>query len=159
MRSQCLFVAAPKPGFGLPVITPRIVMLDNPLLQYVTDAKGNIASVIIPWALWEKMEPKVRKLLEAEAGPKEIVQAAGPLASFDELMQFWDFKYPYSPSVTCPHCAAATEDWRNDPAQPFVLTNANIGGLLVFYCRACGTTIRQKHFHKHMAVEHTTPKE
>ena len=28
-------------------------MLDNPLLQYVTDAKGNIASVIIPWALWE----------------------------------------------------------------------------------------------------------
>ena len=78
-------------------------MLDNPLLQYVTDAKGNIASVIIPWALWEKMEPKVRKLLEAEAGPKEITQAAGPLASFDELMQFWDFKYPYSPAVTCPH--------------------------------------------------------
>ena len=105
------------------------------------------------------MEPKVRKLLDAEAGPKEITQAAGPLASFDELMQFWDFKYPYSPSVTCPHCQATTADWRNDPAQPFVLTNANIGGLLVFYCRACGTTIRQKHFHKHMAVEHTTPKE
>ena len=134
-------------------------MLDNPLLQYVTDAKGNIASVIIPWALWEKMEPKVRKLLEAEAGPKEITQAAGPLASFDELMQFWDFKYPYSPAVTCPHCAASSADWRNDPAQPFILTNANIGGLLVFYCRACGTTIRQKHFHKHMAVEHTTPKD
>ena len=52
-------------------------MLDNPLLQYVTDAKGNVASVIIPWPLWEKMEPKVRKLLDAEAGPKEITQAAG----------------------------------------------------------------------------------
>ena len=61
-------------------------MLNNPLLQYVTDAKGNIASVIIPWPLWEKMEPKVRKLLEAQTTPQELTQAPGPLANFDELM-------------------------------------------------------------------------
>ena len=134
-------------------------MLDNSLLQYVTDAKGNVASVIIPWSLWEKMEPKVRKLLEAETTPQKLTQATGPLANFDELMQCWDFKYPYSPSVTCPHCAASALDWRNDPNQSFILTNANIGGLLVFHCRKCGTTIRQKHFHNHVAVEHTTPKD
>ena len=118
-------------------------MQDNPQLQYITDIKGNISSVIIPWPLWEKMEPKVRSILAADAKPQELEQAAGPLESFEELMKFWDFKYPYSPSVTCPHCAASTEDWRNDPQRPFILTNANIGGLLVFHCRACGTTIRQ----------------
>ena len=75
-------------------------MLDNPLLLYVTVSNGNVVSVSMPWALWEKMEPKVRKLLEVEGKPQEITQAAGPLASFDELMQFWDFKYPYCPSVT-----------------------------------------------------------
>ena len=134
-------------------------MQDNPQLQYITDIKGNISSVIIPWPLWEKMEPKVRSILAADAKPQELEQAAGPLESFEELMKFWDFKYPYGPSVTCPLCAASTEDWRNDPQRPFILTNANIGGLLVFHCRACGTTIRQKHFHKHVAVEHSTPKE
>ena len=85
-------------------------MLDNPQLQYITDIKGNISSVIIPWPLWEKMEPKVRNILAADAKPQELEQAAGPLESFEELMKFWDFKYPYSPSVTCPHCAASTED-------------------------------------------------
>lgn len=134
-------------------------MHDNSQLQYITDIKGNIDSVVIPWAIWEKIEPKVRNLLSIEAKPQELVQAEGPLASFEELMQCWDFKYPYSPSVTCPHCAAAVDDWRNDPKQSFVLTNANIGGLLVFHCRACGTTIRQKHFHNHVAIEHSTPKE
>lgn len=134
-------------------------MLENPLLQYVTDAKGNVASVIIPWPLWEKMEPKVRNLLVADVKPQELTQAPGPLAGFDELMQYWDFKYPYSPAVTCPHCGVSAPDWRNDPNKNFILTNANIGGLLVFHCRACGTTIRQKHFHNHVAVEHTTPKE
>lgn len=134
-------------------------MLDNPQLQYVTDAKGNVASIIIPWPLWEKIEPKVRNLLSVAVEPHELTQGPGPLKNFDELMQFWDFKYPYSPSVTCPHCGASAADWRNDPKQSFVLTNANIGGLLVFHCRACGTTIRQKHFRDHMAVEHSTPKE
>lgn len=134
-------------------------MLDNPQLQYVTDSKGNVASVIVPWALWEKIEPKVRNLLRVESEPQELTQAPGPLKNFDELMQCWDFKYPYNPSVTCPHCGANVADWRNDPHQPFVLTNANIGGLLVFHCRACGTTIRQKHFRDHMTVEHSTPKE
>lgn len=132
-------------------------MLDNPQLQYITDIKGNVASVIIPWPLWEKIEPKVRNLLTIEAKPQEVEQAAGPLADFEELMKFWDFKYPYCPAVACPHCGASVENWREDPSHAFILKNANVGGLLVFYCRACGTTIRQKHFHRHVAVEHTTP--
>ena len=48
-----------------------------------------------------------------------------------------------------------TADWRNDPAHPFHLTTANLGGLLVFRCKSCQSTVRQKHFRDHMAVECT----
>ena len=50
---------------------------------------------------------------------------------------------------------AETDDWRTDPAHPFHLTTANLGGLLVFRCARCHTTIRQKHFRDHRALEHT----
>ena len=68
------------------------------------------------------------------------------MADFERLLQFWDFRYPYSPEVTCPRCGAHTADWRNDPAHPFHLTTANLGGLLVFRCKSCQSTVRQKHF-------------
>ena len=56
---------------------------------------------------------------------------------------------------TCPQCGAHTADWRNAPAHPFHLTTANLGGLLVFRCKRCQSTVRQKHFRDHMAVECT----
>lgn len=134
-------------------------MILHSQLQYLTDIKGNVASVVVPLALWEKIEPKIRPLLAESEEPQPLAQAQGPLRNFDDFLKFWDFKYSYSPAVTCPHCGASALDWRNDPEDHFVLTNANIGGLLVFHCRSCGTTIRQKHFRDHVAVEHSTPKE
>ena len=126
-------------------------------LRYVTDAKVNVEYVLLPWDLWRRLEPQAAALHAKPQQPENLEQPPGPLADFDALLRTWDFRYPYSPAVSCPHCGAATEDWRTDPAQPFVLTNANIGGLLVFHCRACGTTIRQKHFRDHQALEHSTP--
>jgi hypothetical protein len=131
-------------------------MPDKDALRYVTDAQGQVEYVLVPWDLWRRLEPQAAAL-SAPQQPAAPEQAPGPLADFDERLRTWDFRYPYDPAVACPHCGAATEDWRADPAKPFVLTNANIGGLLVFHCRACGTTIRQKHFRDHRALEHSTP--
>lgn len=118
----------------------------------IYDAGGNFQGVIIPAGLWLKYEPLLRDVL-----PKQQQDAGDDLAGFDELMQSWSFQYPYSPAVKCPSCGAETPDWRNDPKKPFCLTNANIGGLMVFHCNACGTTIRQKYFRRHMAVEYSCP--
>ena len=133
-------------------------MIDHPELRYLTDAKGNVEAVQLSLKLWQLIESKIGAQLKATEAPTPLVQAEGPLKNFEQLQQFWDFKYPYSPAVDCPYCGASTADWRADPAQPFILTNANIGGLLVFLCKGCGTTVRQKHFRDHMAVEHSTPK-
>ncbi len=133
-------------------------MFEHPDLRYVTDAKGNVEAVQLSYKFWEQIEPKVRSHIKCQPADEPLVQAEAPLKGFDQLLQFWDFKYPYTPDVACPHCGAKTDDWRTDAAQPFLLTNANIGGLMVFLCKCCRTTVRKKHFHRHVAVEHTTPK-
>ena len=102
----------------------------------------------------DSREAAVVKALKAMEPPLEHLNDE-PVADFERLLQFWDFRYPYSPEVTCPHCGAHTADWRNDPAHPFHLTTANLGGLLVFRCKSCQSTVRQKHFRDHMAVECT----
>ena len=124
-------------------------------IRYLTDKEGNIESVLLPWDLWQKAEPQVMRLVHA-AEDKPLVQQEGPLKSFEEFLQFWNFKYPYDPAVSCPHCGVSCADWRS-AQKSFILTNANIGGLLVFHCCHCGSTIRQKHFRDHMAIEHTPP--
>lgn len=122
-------------------------------LRYVTDTEGHILSVQIPWELWEKIEPSVRPLLyPARAEPALPPE---PLSDFEDFLRYWDFRYEYDPAVRCPHCGKISNDWRNDPEHPFSLTNANLGGLLVFRCKSCNCTIRQKHFRDHVAHEHT----
>ncbi|MBO4300935.1 MAG: hypothetical protein J5861_04955 [Desulfovibrio sp.] len=127
-------------------------------VQYILDSAGKPAYVVLPVDVWSKIEASVAPLLKEQPSSPTLVQSSGPLQSFEEFMQCWDFRYAYDPAVHCPHCGVETSDWRNDPNSPFVLTNANIGGLLVFHCRRCGTTIRQKHFRDHVALEHSTPK-
>ncbi|MBQ7456595.1 MAG: hypothetical protein IJS54_03170 [Desulfovibrio sp.] len=129
----------------------------NTNLLYVVDDKGAIQYVQIAKDLWEKMEPLVKPLLSAKDA-SELKQQERPLADFKTLMEYWDFSYPYTPNVECPCCQAKTDDWRNDPKERFLLTNATLGGLLVFHCKTCGTTIRHKYFKDHVCYEHTTPK-
>ena len=59
--------------------------------------------------------------------------------------------------TAAPDCGRETGDWRTDPTHPFALSNANTGGLLVFQCLNCGTTIRLKHFKDEVVCEHTLP--
>lgn len=120
----------------------------NPEIAYLYDAAGNLLAVQISPALWQCLQAF------AEAAPP-APQAEDDLAAFHEFLDAWNFRYAYDPAVRCPACNAQTSDWRNDAGRPFILKNANIGGLLVFACRNCGATVRQKFFKTHMACEHT----
>ncbi|MDR2743638.1 MAG: hypothetical protein LBB66_00295 [Desulfovibrio sp.] len=111
-------------------------------------------AVQIPYALWECVKEHAISCCAASP-PAPASHPAEPLEAFAEFLQYWDFHYPYSPAVSCPQCGIAVEDWRAGEERPFCLTNANLGGLLVFRCRNCNTTIRQKHFRDHVAFEYT----
>jgi endogenous inhibitor of DNA gyrase (YacG/DUF329 family) len=118
---------------------------------YLTDGQGSVKAVQIPVDMWRRLEPHARVLAGAPPEPEE------PMGEFQEFLRLWDFRYSYDPAVSCPHCGAATEDWREGPDRPFRLTTASFGGLLVFRCQRCGATVRQKHFRDHVSHEHTPP--
>lgn len=127
-------------------------------IHYLTDTHGNIVAVQLPFALWERL----KAYLPAEEAPRgaHIADRASdephePMDAFADFLRYWDFRYPYDPAVACPHCGERVADWRTAPGHPFVLANANLGGLLVFHCNTCGATIRQKHFRDHVALEST----
>lgn len=127
--------------------------MDKRIFQ-VHDQKGDLVALqipvdMIPEILWQKLAPEVKR-------PEKIQvksEKPEPIEAFEEFLQYWNFRYPYSPAVSCPNCQSKTENWREDPAHPFRLANANFGGLLVFHCKSCGATIRQKHFRDHVAFE------
>ena len=120
---------------------------------YLVNMAGNCHAVQLSMDLWERVEKHVKKVAlsmnEANADPFEKPQ---PMDALQDLKTYWDFTYPYEPHVHCEACGATTDDWENDPMHPFHLSNANIGGLLVFLCR-CGVTVRKKHFHKKVVFE------
>ena len=122
-------------------------MLDYKRILKIYDAAGNLQGVIIPPDIWQDLEESLGK---ADC-PKD--KNHEDLSGFNDLMQAWNFRYPYDPSVKC-QCGSFTADWRAEP-RLFKLGSANLGGLLVFHCAACGRTIRQKYFKDHMVVEYS----
>lgn len=112
------------------------------------DANGNFTGVFVPAAIWENLE---RQLDQTKA----LENAGDDLDGFRELLDSWSFSYPYDPAVDCPVCGQKSEDWQNDPAHPFRLSSASLGGLLVFQCAKCGATIRHKYFRRHVAKEYS----
>ncbi len=124
---------------------------DNSVLYLVTEA-GHIQGVQLSADLWKQVESHVLSVAKKSMQPDDPFDKPEPLAALKELKEYWDFTYPYEPSMHCEACGASTEDWENDANRPFLLTNANIGGLLVFLCR-CGATVRKKHFHRKTVYE------
>ncbi|MBD5558014.1 MAG: hypothetical protein HDQ92_05615 [Desulfovibrio sp.] len=122
-------------------------------IHYVTDAHGNIVAVQVPYSLWERLKGALPA--EADAANPTEAEVPEPMDGFADFLRYWDFRYPYDPAVSCPHCGLQVDDWRTAPGHPFRLANANLGGLLVFHCASCGATIRQKHFRDHVALEST----
>ena len=62
-------------------------MFDHPELRYLTDAKGNVEAVQLSLKLWQLIEPKITAQLKASEAPAPLVQAEGPLKSFEQLQQ------------------------------------------------------------------------
>lgn len=118
-------------------------------ILYLTDKNGNLKAVQISVDLWNQLKPLLSKTRNS-ASPEPV---GNDMEAFEQFIQYWDFSYPYSPSLACPKCHTSTSDWRNDPEKPFVLANANFGGLLVFHCITCGAIIKQMHFKDHVATE------
>lgn len=120
------------------------------------DRHGNLHSITISSELWNRVSRKVAPILEnALDAMYPPVEVAEPLDDWESFKEFWDFRYPFNAEVQCNCCGVKTEDWEHDEAKPFRLTNANLGGLLVFRCKACGATVRKKHFKDHICYEHT----
>lgn len=130
----------------------------NKNIFQILDQDGNLVAIqvpveIIPESFWQKIAPGIKR---PQKDPGEAkAEKPEPIEAFEEFLQYWNFRYQYSPAVTCPNCQTKTENWREDPAHPFRLANANFGGLLVFHCKNCGATIRQKHFRDHVAFEYS----
>ncbi len=124
---------------------------ENPIL-YLVNQNGHCQAVQLSMELWEIVSAHVEKASKKLTNQEDPFDLPQPLDSLEELKTYWDFTYPYEGHVHCDVCAASTDDWENDVNHPFHLTNANIGGLLVFLCR-CGATVRKKHFHRKVVFE------
>ncbi len=128
----------------------------DPIL-YLVNLQGHPHAVQLSMELWSLVEDHVKKVANTLQSQNDPFAKEQPLSDLQELKDYWDFTYPYEPSMHCDACGAATSDWENDASHPFHLSNANIGGLLVFQCK-CGATVRKKHFHRKVAYE-CTPKQ
>jgi hypothetical protein len=122
-------------------------------IWYLYDAKGALCGVQLSPALWEQAKSHILHIRDA----RSAVEIPEPLDAWEEFKQYWDFKYPFCAKVECQHCGARSNDWEQDATRPFRLHTANLGGLLVFRCTACGATIRKKHFKDHIIFEMTPP--
>lgn len=120
-------------------------------IHYLHTNDGSLVAVQIPAVIWRQIEPFLDKL------PAAPETACEDMEGFQEFMAAWNFPYKYKPRVSCPGCGANTDDWQTDPQKPFELSSADISGHLVFHCKRCGATIRQKYFKDHMDEEFTLP--
>lgn len=119
-------------------------------ILYLYDTTGRLICVQVPALLWQKLQPACQKLLDQA---EKDAQTGHRLEEFADFMSAWNFPYEYKPEVNCPGCGYHTCNWQN--GDDFRLHSANIGGILVFKCLKCGSTIRQKYFKTHMALEFT----
>ena len=121
----------------------------HPEFQEIYDQTGQPLGAILgpeAWAL-------VREAVLAHYAPPKAVTAGEPLQDWLDLVEYWDFKYPVDRDVACPICNNASDDWQHDEPRKFVLTAANMGGLVAFRCLGCQAKIIKRHFKDEIVVE------
>lgn len=125
---------------------------ENPDILYLRDENGDAFAVQLSMNAWAKVEEHVLAVLSPatkEAPPPE------PMADWEMLVQYWDFKYPVNTEAHCDLCGAHTEDWTADDPRKFRLKAANLGGLVSFTCLACNARVTKKFFKDHFTYEAT----
>ena len=70
--------------------------MSNKHLLYLTDRQGNLEGVQLSAALWSHCEAAVVKALKAMEPPLEHLNDE-PVADFERLLQFWDFRIRTAP--------------------------------------------------------------
>lgn len=119
-----------------------------PDFQELFDAGGRPLGALLgpeAWAL-------VREAVLARFAPAPEVPSE-PLQDWRDLVQFWDFNYPVDLDVHCDVCGAQTGNWELDEPRKFLLTAANLGGLVSFRCLGCQAKIIKRHFKDCIKVE------
>lgn len=123
------------------------------------DGKGNLYAVMLSAEIWAKTQKQIEPIITAalnEIAPQQPApEQSEPMEDWQAFKDFWDFKYPICSDVSCGNCNAHTNDWLTDPAKPFRLRSAQLGGLIVFNCANCGAIVRKKHFKDHYCFEFT----
>lgn len=120
--------------------------------QELFDSKGEPLGAFLgpeAWAL-------VREAVLAQYAPSDPAAepaAAEPMQDWLDLVQYWDFTYPVDHDVACPLCGNSTQAWELDEPRKFLLTAANLGGLVAFRCLGCQAKVIKRHFKDTIKVE------
>jgi hypothetical protein len=121
------------------------------------DKDGALHTVMLSAELWAAIEDRVRPLIDEALGrpadASRTEELPEPLADWELLKSFWDFKYPVDTDVTCSVCGNATADWAADEPRKFRLRAANLGGLVNFECLHCKARVIKRHFRDHIDVQ------
>lgn len=118
--------------------------------QELFDAEGQPLGAFLGPEAWALVRETVLARYAQPATPPEVSE---PLQDWRDLVQFWDFTYPVDHDVVCALCGNSTEAWELDEPRKFVLTAANLGGLVAFRCTGCGAKIIKRHFKDCIKVE------
>ncbi len=123
-----------------------------PDFQELFDAEGHSLGALLGSEAWAF----VREQIFARYGqPGMTAQSAPPvepLGDWRDLLAFWDFQYPVDLDVKCT-CGNETADWEHDEPRKFLLTAANLGGLVSFHCLRCNAKVIKRHFKDSITVE------
>ena len=119
-------------------------------IRYVVDAQGQPQGVYLEEEMWQHVCKHVLDVLEKLYPSEQAV--VEPMADYDLLLKYWDFRYDLPTDVTCETCGASTADWQADDPRKFILRAANMGGLLSFQCVACNSRVTKRHFKDKVTV-------
>jgi len=123
----------------------------QPAFQEIFDADGACLGAILGPEAWSFVRDQILSCFQAAAViTPDVVE---PLQDWEDLVKFWDFKYPVDVDVCCAVCGNTTSDWRQDTPRKFNLTAANLGGLVTFKCCGCQCKIMKRHFKDTIKVE------
>jgi len=121
----------------------------RPAFEELYDKSGEPLGAILGPEAWIL----VRDIILTRFAPAVAKEIPEPLSDWNELVQFWDFKYAVDRDCACPLCGNSTENWERDEPRKFRLTAANLGGLVTFRCMSCKAKLLKRHFKDVIKVE------